>query len=58
MTILTLILVSLLCLVFKSTRSIGVAGLAVLFLLQPILFIAILFLTRGVAFYLYRKLNN
>lgn len=53
MAILTLALVSLLCLTFKTTRLIGIVGLALLYLLQPILFTAILIITGGIAFYIY-----
>ena len=53
MTIFTLALVSLLCLAFKSTRLIGIAGVAILLHLQPILSLAILIIAGGIAFYLY-----
>ena len=54
MTIFTLALVSLLCLAFKSTRLIGIAGVAILLHLQPTLSLEILLVTGGIAFYFYR----
>lgn len=57
MTTFTLALVSLLCLAFKATRLIGIVGLTLLALLQPISFAAIL-AAGAIAFYCYRKLKT
>lgn len=57
MTILILILVSLLCLAFQSTRLIGVAGMAFLMHQQPTLSLAILIIAGGIAFYGTAKLT-
>ena len=49
----TLVVTSLVCLAFSFTRAIGVLGLAILFLLHPLLFLVLL-LSWGVALiYLY-----
>lgn len=50
MVILTIALTAMLCLVFKSTRLIGVVGMAIFFLLQPLLCFA-LFVVGGIAIY-------
>jgi hypothetical protein len=42
MFILTLLVITLLCLAFATTRAIGVAGLALLFYLYPWVFSALL----------------
>ena len=41
MIVLTVVVTSLICLIFNTTRVIGVVGIALLFLLHPLLFIAL-----------------
>ena len=50
MFVFTLIVIGLLCLAFKPTRLTGVAGLTLLSLVYPLLFVALLVI-GGVAFY-------
>ena len=50
----TLVVIGLLCLMFKSTRLAGVAGLTFLSLIHPLLFLALL-ITGSAIFYIYRK---
>jgi hypothetical protein len=52
MFVFTLLVVGLLCLAFKPTRLTGVAGLTLLSLVYPLLFVALLVL--GGVFYLIR----
>lgn len=52
MHVLTLIVIGLLCIAFKSTRWIGIAGLTLLSLVFPPLFFAFLIL-GGIGYYLY-----
>lgn len=42
MAVFTLLVIAVLCLVFKSTRLAGVVGLTLLCLLNPIVFLALL----------------
>ena len=57
MAVFTLLVVGLLCLVFKSTRLVGIAGMTLLFLLNPFVFLVLLVL--GCVFlYLNFKLNK
>ena len=49
---LTLFLVALICLVFPSTRLIGVVGVVLLFLLRPLLFVGLV-VFWGVAYFIY-----
>ena len=44
MAVFTLLVVGLLCLIFKSTRLVGIAGMTLLFLLNPLVFIFLLVL--------------
>jgi hypothetical protein len=52
MFVFTLLVIGLLCLAFKPTRLTGVAGLTLLSLVYPLLFVALLVL--GGVFYLIR----
>jgi hypothetical protein len=52
MVLLTIALTSLLCLAFRSTRLIGVVGMALLFLLQPLPVLA-LAIIGGAGYYLF-----
>ncbi len=55
----TLIVIGLLCLAFKSTRLTGVAGLTLLSLVYPPLFLAFLLLIGGITtFFIYYRRNN
>jgi len=54
---LTLVCVFLVCLVFASTRFIGVVGFALLFLLHPLLFLAFL-CVGAIAFYFIHQHNR
>lgn len=53
MFVLTLLVIGLLCLAFKSTRLTGVAGLTLLSLVYPLLFLALL--GTGVVLYFIHK---
>jgi hypothetical protein len=53
MTVLTLIVIALLCLLFKSTRLVGLAGITLLLCIFPIL--SLMLLLGCIGFYLYRK---
>jgi len=57
MHLFTLVVIGLLCLVFKSTRWIGIAGLTLLSLAFPLLFIALLCL-GGLIFYFIRSTRH
>lgn len=57
MIFLTLLVIGLLCLLFKSTRLAGVVGLTLLFLVFPIAFFALLFFTC-LLLYINRKLKR
>jgi len=50
MFVITLLVIGLLCLAFKSTRLTGVAGLTLLSLVYPLQFGALL-ITGGITFY-------
>ena len=54
MFVLTLLVIGLLCLAFKSTRLTGVAGLTLLSLVYPLLFAALLVI-GGAAFYFHHQ---
>jgi len=59
MFVFTLIVIGLLCLAFKSTRLTGVAGLTLLSLVYPPLFLAFLLLIGGVTtFFIYRRKDH
>jgi hypothetical protein len=49
----TLLVIGMLCLCFKSTRMLGVAGLTLLFLVFPLAFL--LFFILGCIFYFNKK---
>ncbi len=49
MFVFTLVVIGLLCIAFKSTRLTGIAGLTLLSLVHPLLFV--LFLVVGAVFY-------
>jgi hypothetical protein len=61
MVFLTLLAIGAICLVFKTTRLIGVIGVTVLLLLYPLAFLCFLFIGCIHLFYKYiftrRKLN-
>jgi hypothetical protein len=57
MFVITLIVIGLLLLAFKSTRLTGVAGLTLLSLIYPLLFLALL-ITGGAIFYFYQRRFN
>ena len=57
MFVFTLIVIGLLCLAFKSTRLTGVAGLTLLSLVYPQLFLALLVI-GSVTFYFYQRRNR
>lgn len=57
MAVFTLLVIALLCLLFKSTRLVGVIGLTLLSLLYPFVFIVLV--AHGlVALYYYRKFKR
>jgi len=58
MFVLTLLVIGLLCLAFKSTRLTGVAGLTLLSLVYPLLFAALLVLGGAAFYYLKRRNKN
>jgi hypothetical protein len=60
MFILTLLVITLLCLAFAPTRLIGVAGLALLFYLYPWVVTALLIVSGGGLFFFHHqnKENN
>lgn len=45
-----LLAVSLLCLVFSETRKLGITGLAVVLMLHPLLFLALLLLGGAIVY--------
>lgn len=51
---LALLFVALICLVFPSTRLIGVVGVVVLFLLRPLLFVGLV-VFWGAVLYLFNR---
>jgi hypothetical protein len=55
MFVLTLIVITLLCLAFAPTRLIGVAGLALLFYLYPLWFITLLVLGIAGGFFIHHQ---
>ena len=57
MFVFTLLVIGLLLLAFKSTRLAGVAGLTLLSLIYPLLFLALL-ITGGTIFYFYQRRHN
>ena len=57
MFVFTLIVIGLLLLAFKSTRLTGIAGLTLLSLIHPFLFLALL-ITGGAIFYVYHRRKN
>lgn len=58
MALLTLLVIGLFCLVFKSTRMIGVIGLTLIALVYPFVFLTLLLVFIVVAYFkLRRKLN-
>ncbi len=58
MALLTLLVIGLFCLVFKSTRMIGVIGLTLIALVYPFVFLALFLVVLVIAYFkLRRKLN-
>ena len=57
MHVLTLIVIGLLCLAFKSTRIFGLVALTLLSLVFPLLFLALL-ISGGAFFFFYRRFPN
>lgn len=57
MAVFTLLVIAVLCLVFKSTRLAGVVGLTLLCLLNPIVFVSLLAI-GVVAFFFIRYYNR
>lgn len=58
MALLTLLVIGLFCLLFRSTRMIGVIGLTLIVLVYPFLFVTLLLVLIVVSFFkLRRKLN-
>ncbi len=55
MFVFTLIIIGLLLLAFKSTRLAGVAGLTLLSLIYPLLFLALLVLGGAIYFIHYKR---
>lgn len=59
MFVFTLVVIGLLCLMFKSTRLTGVAGLTLLSLVYPQLFLALLLLIGSVTtYFIYRRKDH
>lgn len=58
MFLFTLIVIGLLCLLFKSTRLTGVAGLTLLSLVYPPLFLGLLLIGSAVSYFIYYKRRN
>lgn len=58
MHLLTLVAIGLICLAFKSTRWIGVAGLSLLSLVFPLLFIVLLCFGGLIYFYTHRSKHH
>lgn len=54
MVFLTLVIVGVICLVFKSTRTIGVIGITFLLLLYPLFVLCLLMLCCFYLFYQYK----
>lgn len=54
---LTLVVIGLLCLVFKSTRIFGLVALTLLSLVFPLLFLALL-ISGGAFLFFYRRYHN
>lgn len=58
MALLTLLVIGLFCLIFKSTRMIGVIGLTLIALVYPFVFLALFLVVLVIAYFkLRRKLN-
>lgn len=58
MAILTLLVIGLFCLAFRSTRILGVIGITLISLVFPFVFLALLFVVLVIAYFkLRRKLN-
>lgn len=57
MAVFTLLVIGLLCLLFKSTRLVGIAALTLLFLLNPLVFLVLLVL-GCVGLYFIRKFKR
>jgi hypothetical protein len=59
MAVFTLLVIAVLCLVFKSTRLAGVVGLTLLCLLNPIVFLALLAIAVAAILIIhYNRRNN
>lgn len=58
MFLITLIVIGLLCLAFKSTRLTGVAGLTLLSLVYPVLLLALIVIGGVVLYFIHHKRSN
>ncbi len=57
MTLLTLLIIGLICLIFKATRLIGIVGLTLFSLAFPLVFITLL-MAGGIILFIRYKLNR
>lgn len=57
MALLTLLVIGLFCLIFKSTRMIGVIGLTLIALVYPFVFLALFLVVLVIAYFKLRRLN-
>lgn len=57
MVVLTLFVVGVMCLVFKSTRTLGIFGITFLLLLNPFVFVSCLVVTC-IFFFIHYKLSR
>jgi len=55
MSVITLSVIALLCLAFRSTRMAGVAGLTLLSLIYPLLFVSLLIVGGAAFIYLHHE---
>ncbi len=58
MFVFTLIVIGLLCIAFKATRLTGIAGLTLLSLVYPWLFLVLLVIGGAISYFIYLKRKN
>lgn len=58
MALLTLLVIGLFCLIFKSTRMIGVIGLTLIALVYPFVFLALFLVVLVIAYFKLRRKFN
>lgn len=55
MAILTLLVIGLFCLAFKSTRMIGVMGLTLLMLMHPLIFLILFVVVFAIFYFIFKQ---